>query len=85
VNLYWTDEHPESGWRILKLDDGTWRAEQLNGPRAITADTLSNLVRQLAGDEDALKRRYTEAQIRQAAVAVPTDPDALAIQLRALA
>jgi hypothetical protein len=84
MNLYYTDDRPESGWRILKLDDGTWRAEQIAGPRALTANNVGGLVQQLAGDDDALRRRYTEDQIRQAATAAACNPDAISTQLRAM-
>lgn len=85
MRLYWTDERPRSGWLLQRLDDGTYRAEELGGPRALTAPTLPGLIQQLASDEAALQRRFTETQIRTAATAINCDPNALATQLRAMA
>lgn len=85
MKLYFTDERPNTGWEFVKQADGTWKAEQLGGPRAVTASNINGLLQQLGSDEDALRRRFTEAQVRQAATAVSCDPDALAGQLRAMA
>lgn len=85
MRLFYTDERPSTGWEFVKQADGTWKAEQLGGPRAITANNINGLLTQIGSDEDALRRRFTEAQIRQAATAVACDPDALAGQLRTMA
>jgi hypothetical protein len=85
MRLYFTDERPKVGWLISRQDDGTFRAEELDGPRAITAANLQLLVQNLAGDEAALQRKFTEVQVRQAATQAGCDADALATKLRALA
>lgn len=82
--LYWTNESPRSGWRLLREDNGTWKAERLDGPQALTGPNVNDVLRQLAGEDAALNRRYTEAQIATAAVTAGLDPVVLSSALRGL-
>jgi hypothetical protein len=81
--LYWTPENVTHGWLIERADDGTWRAEEMGGPGVLMAATLVGLLRDVAGEEIALQRRYTETQVRAAALDAGCDPIALVTRLRA--
>jgi hypothetical protein len=83
MRLFFTDEKPATGWLISRTD-GEFAAEELNGPRRLTAASLPALLTLLSQDEADLRRRYTEEQVRQAATAVSCDPDALATRLRSM-
>lgn len=80
--LYWTQDPPASGWKIVQTETD-WRAEQLDGPRAINAASLTALAKLLAGEDEALQRRYTEQRIRAAADAAGLDSEPLITALRA--
>ena len=82
--LVWTDERPQVGWRIIRQENGSWLAEQLDGPRSLTNANLVPLIQALAGEDAALQRRYTETQVRAAAQAAQCNPDTISTQLRAL-
>lgn len=85
AGLYWTDEPPRTGWRIFRADGGDWRAEQLAGPRVLTGPNVNDVLKQLAGEDVALQRRYSETQITAAATQAGADPVALVTALRNLA
>lgn len=80
--LYWSPDPPGSGWKIIQTESD-WRGEQLDGPRAINAPSLMALVKLLAGEDEALQRRYTEQRIRSAASVADVDPEPLITALRA--
>jgi hypothetical protein len=81
--LYWTAAPPQTGWHIIRADDGTWRAEEIAGPRSIADPQLINVLRLLAGDDAALQRRYSETQVRAAATSAGiSDSSALVTALR---
>jgi hypothetical protein len=77
ARLYWTDDRPDTGWTILRSDDGaTWNAEQIAGPGVQSATSLPALLTKVAGEDTAMQRRYTEADVRQA---LPAGTDAAAV------